>query len=155
MEVQFREFDAFDCWFWLRFPNPPGQGERQYIEELFNSWYYLGRLGSFNAENLQVHEQGADVSWMAYDNESVGGSSNALMHNIGDMEYKDNWARIWCDLGTSDGVGLDALHSLALVAAFIDVVQPTTYMHSSARNTAGCGEAYPTRLWHPLLGDAP
>ena len=109
MDVQFREFDAFDCWFWLRFPNPLGQGERQYIEELFNSWYYLGRLGSFNAENLQVHEQGADVSWMAYDNESVSGSSNALMHNIGDMEYKDNWARIWCDLGTSDGVGLDAL----------------------------------------------
>ena len=91
MEVQFREFDAFDCWFWLRFPNQPGQGERQYIEELFNSWYYLGRLGSFNAENLQVHEQGADVSWMAYDNESVSGSSNALMHNIGDMEYQDNW----------------------------------------------------------------
>ena len=109
MDVQFREFDAFDCWFWLRFPHPPGQGERQYVEELFNSWYYLGRLGAFNAENLQVHEEGADVSWMAYDNEDAETTLQAVMHNMGEMEYKDDWGRIWLDLGTSDGVAVDML----------------------------------------------
>lgn len=109
MQVQFREFDPFDCWFWLRFPDPPGQGERQYVEELFNSWYFLGRLGGFNAENLQVHEEGADVSWMSYDNEGAESSLQALMHNMGEMEYRDEWGRIWLDLGTSDGVAIDVL----------------------------------------------
>ncbi len=109
MEVQFREFDPFDCWFWLRFPHPPGQGERQYVEEVFNSWYYLGRLGAFNAENLQVHEEGADISWMAYDNDDADGSLQALMHNMSEMEYREDWGRIWLDLGTSDGVAVDML----------------------------------------------
>ena len=109
MDVQFREFDPFDCWFWLRFPHPPGQGERQYVEELFNSWYYLGRLGAFNAENLQVHEEGADVNWMAYDNDDAENSLQAVMHNMGEVEYKDDWGRIWLDLGTSDGVAVDML----------------------------------------------
>lgn len=117
MDVQFREFDPFDCWFWLRFPHPPGQGERQYVEEVFNSWYYLGRLGAFNAENLQVHEEGADISWMAYDNDDADSSLQALMHNMGEMEYREDWGRIWLDLGTSDGVAVDmlinALHCLS------------------------------------------
>ncbi|MGA0161974.1 MAG: DUF3531 family protein, partial [Vulcanococcus sp.] len=26
MEIRFREFDPFNCWIWLRFSNPPGQG---------------------------------------------------------------------------------------------------------------------------------
>ncbi|MFZ4803689.1 MAG: DUF3531 family protein [Synechococcus lacustris] len=109
MQVHFREFDPFNCWFWLRFPHAPGQGERQYVEETFNSWYFLGRLGAFNAENLQVHEEGADVTWMAYDNEDAENSMLALMHNMGEMEYQDDWGRIWLDLGTSDGVAIDIL----------------------------------------------
>ena len=64
MEIRFREFDPFNCWIWLRFSNPPGQGERGYIETTLDSWFFLGKLGGFNAENLQVHEEGAEVSWM-------------------------------------------------------------------------------------------
>ena len=122
MEVQFREFDSFDCWFWLRFPNPPGQGERQYIEELFNSWYYLGRLGSFNAENLQVHDAGSDLSWMNYDNDGAESAMPALMHNMGQLEYQNDWGRCWVDLGTSDGVAIDVLIN-ALRQLDSDVVQ--------------------------------
>ena len=33
----------------------------------------------------------------------------ALMHNMGPMEYQDNWARCWLDLGTSDAFALDVL----------------------------------------------
>jgi len=109
MQVNFRDFDPFNCWFWLRFPNVPGQGERQYLEETFNSWYFLGRLGAFNAENLQVHEEGADVSWMSYDNDDAETSLLAVMHNMGEFEYQSEWARVWLDLGTSDGVALDVL----------------------------------------------
>ncbi|NBQ19945.1 MAG: DUF3531 family protein, partial [Synechococcaceae bacterium WB5_2A_257] len=95
MQVTFRDFDPFNCWFWLRFPNVPGQGERQYLEETFNCWYFLGRLGGFNAENLQVHEQGADVSWMTYNNNEAETSLLAVMHNMGEFEYQNNWARVW------------------------------------------------------------
>ena len=109
MEIRFREFDPFNCWIWLRFAAPPGQGERGYVETLFDSWFFLGKLGGFNAENLQVHEEGADVSWMAYDGEGAERALPALMHNMGVMEYQADWARCWVDLGTSDGVALDVL----------------------------------------------
>ena len=109
MEVRFREFNPFNCWIWLRFSNPPGQGERSYVETVFDSWFFLGKLGGFNAENLQVHEEGADVSWMAYDGEDAERAMPALMHNMGEMEYLDDWARCWLDLGTSDALALDVL----------------------------------------------
>ena len=109
MEIRFREFDPFNCWIWLRFSHPPGQGERGYIETAFDSWFFLGKLGGFNAENLQVHEQGVEVSWMAYDGEEAARAMPALMHNMGEMEYQSEWGRCWMDLGTSDAVALDVL----------------------------------------------
>ncbi|MCP9791441.1 DUF3531 family protein [Vulcanococcus limneticus Candia 3F8] len=109
MEIRFREFDPFNCWIWLRFAAPPGQGERGYVETVFDSWFFLGKLGGFNAENLQVHEEGADVSWMAYEGDGAERALPALMHNMGEMEYQADWGRCWVDLGTSDGVALDVL----------------------------------------------
>ncbi|MFM6438481.1 MAG: DUF3531 family protein, partial [Microcystis panniformis] len=49
MEVQFREFNPFDVWFWLEFSTVPSNMEQQYVEEVFASWFYLGKLGAFNA----------------------------------------------------------------------------------------------------------
>jgi hypothetical protein len=109
MEVRFREFDPFNCWIWMRFPNTPGQGERGYVETAFDSWFFLGKLGGFNAENLQTHEEGAELSWMAYDSDGAAAAMPALMHNMGPMEYQGAWARCWVDLGTSDAFGLDVL----------------------------------------------
>ena len=109
MEIRFREFDPFNSWIWLRFSHPPGQGERGYVDTVFDSWFFLGKLGGFNAENLQVHEEGADVSWMAYDAEVAERAMPALMHNMGEIEYQADWARCWVDLGTSDAVALDVL----------------------------------------------
>ena len=45
MEVQFREFNPFNVWIWLEFETVPAPMERQYLEEVFNSWFYLGKLG--------------------------------------------------------------------------------------------------------------
>jgi len=110
MEVRFRDVDPFNCWIWLRFPHPPGQGERGYVETALDSWFFLGKLGGFNAENLQAHEaEGGELSWMAYDSEAAGDAQRALMHNIGPVEYQDCWARCWVDLGLSDAVALDVL----------------------------------------------
>ena len=109
MEVRFRDVDPFNCWIWLRFANPPGQGERSYVDTAFESWFFLGKLGGFNAENLQVHEEGAELSWMAYDGDDAEKALPALMHNMGELEYQEEWGRCWMDLGTSDGLALDVL----------------------------------------------
>ncbi len=122
MDVRFREVDPFNCWLWLRFSEVPSQGERNYVDGVFDSWYVIGRLGGFNAENLQVHDEGADLSWMGYDNEEAESVMPALMHNMGQLEYQGDWARCWLDLGTSDGVAIDVLIN-ALRQLDTDVVQ--------------------------------
>ncbi len=122
MRVRFREVDPFNCWVWLRFSEIPSQGEQNYVDGIFDSWYVLGRLGGFNAESLQVHEEGDQLSWMNYETEEATGVIPALMHNMGQMEYQQDWARCWIDLGTSDGIALDVLIN-ALRQLDSDVVQ--------------------------------
>ncbi|MUG95809.1 DUF3531 family protein [Scytonema sp. UIC 10036] len=109
MEIQFREVDTFNVWIWLKFTTIPSRQERQYIEEVFDSWFYLGKLGAFNAENLQVQETGLDLSYINYDSEGYDKSMLALMHNMGEVEYEGTWARCWFDLGTADAIALDIL----------------------------------------------
>jgi hypothetical protein len=109
MDVRFREVDPFNCWIWLHFSYQPGGAERGYVETAFDSWFFLGKLGGFNAENLQTHEGGVDLGWLPYDTDSAERCLPALMHNMGPMEYQDDWARCWVDLGTSDALALDVL----------------------------------------------
>jgi Protein of unknown function (DUF3531) len=109
MKVEFRECDFFDLWIWLEFQSPPVEMQQQYVEEVFSSWFLLGKLGGFNAENLQVQDSGLDISYMEYDQDSADGSFMALMHNMSEFEYKGNWGRCWFDLGTSDAIALDVL----------------------------------------------
>ncbi len=109
MKVIFREVDPFNCWVWLHFADVPNQGEKNYIDGIFDSWYVIGRLGGFNAENLQAHQEGNELSWMSYSNENATQVLPALMHNLGQMEYQGKWARCWLDLGTADPLALDVL----------------------------------------------
>ena len=109
MEVQFREFNPFDLWIWWEFESVPSAMERQYIEEAFASWFYLGKLGGFNGENLQVQETGIDISYLDYDVIEAESCLMALMHNMSDFEYQGTWGRCWFDLGTSDLIALDVL----------------------------------------------
>jgi len=122
MDIRFREVDPFNCWLWIRFSEPPSQGERNYVDGVFDSWYVIGRLGGFNAENLQVHDAGSDLSWMTYDNDGAESAMPALMNNMGQLEYQNDWGRCWVDLGTSDGVAIDVLIN-ALRQLDSDVVQ--------------------------------
>ena len=109
MEVSFREFNPFNIWIWLEFETVPSRMEQQYIEELFNSWFYLGKLGGFNAENLQVQETGIEISYMDYDPNQSEENLMSLMHNMGSFEFLGTWGRCWFDLGTSDLISLDIL----------------------------------------------
>ena len=83
--------------------------EQSYIEEVFNSWFYLGKLGGFNAENLQVQETGIDISYLDYSTEQADNQLMSVMHNMGNFEYLGVWGRCWFDLGTSDLIALDIL----------------------------------------------
>ena len=109
MDIRFREIDPFNCWIWIRFEDIPSQGEKNYIDGVFDSWYVIGRLGGFNSGNLQAHQAGADLSWMNYNSEEESSNLPALMHNLGQFEYKNEWGRCWVDLGTSDAIALDVL----------------------------------------------
>lgn len=109
MQVQFREFNPFNVWIWIEFSTVPSEMEKQYVEEVFDSWFFLGKLGGFNAENLQVQDTGLEISYMDYDEDTADNSMLALMHNMGNLEYEGNWGRCWFDLGTSDAIALDVL----------------------------------------------
>jgi hypothetical protein len=109
MDIQFREFNPFDLWIWLEFETAPSGMEQQYVEEVFDSWFYLGKLGAFNAENLQVQETGIDISYMDYDTDAIAEVLMAPMHNMSDFQYLGTWGRCWIDLGTSDLIAIDLL----------------------------------------------
>ena len=109
MEVEFREFNPFDLWIWLEFETIPSLLEQQYIEELLNSWFYLGKLGAFNAENLQVQDMGVEISYMDYDTKVAEQIMMAPMHNMSEFQIEGTWGRCWFDLGTSDLIALDML----------------------------------------------
>ena len=109
MNIQFREFNPFDLWIWFEFSLVPSEPEKQYLEEVLDSWFFLGKLGGFNAESLPVQEAGYELSYMLYDPPVSADSLMALMHNMGSVEYEGFWARCWFDLGTSDAIALDVL----------------------------------------------
>jgi hypothetical protein len=109
MQIEFREFNPFDLWIWIEFSTVPSRREREYVEELFNSWFYMGKLGAFNAENLQIQETGLELSYIRYDQDAADRTLIALMHNMGEFEYLGQWGRCWFDLGTSDAIAIDIL----------------------------------------------
>ncbi|MDB9496923.1 DUF3531 family protein [Spirulina major CS-329] len=109
MNIVFREFNPFDLWIWLEFETVSTPQEQQYVEEVFNSWFYLGKLGAFNAESLQVNDRGIEISYMDYSEEQLAQAMIAPMHNMGEFEYLQTWGRCWFDLGTSDAIALDIL----------------------------------------------
>lgn len=39
---------------WFELYRPPSPREAELLEELLASWFMLGRLGAYNAQNLQV-----------------------------------------------------------------------------------------------------
>lgn len=125
MDIQFREFNSFDLWIWLGFETVISEQEKQYLEEVFNSWFFLGKLGGFNAENMQVQEAGYELSYLSYDLDHSNSNLKALMHNMGEIEYEGCWARCWFDLGTSDAIALDVLLNVLqqFNAEFIEIQQ--------------------------------
>ncbi|CAN1340890.1 hypothetical protein LINPERPRIM_LOCUS39007 [Linum perenne] len=77
-------------------------------KRVIQSWYVMGRLGSFNSSNLQLGSSLMEYDPL-YDSEKASQVMPSSFHDIGDVEFQDNWARIWVDLGTSDFFAIDVL----------------------------------------------
>ncbi|KAG4914374.1 hypothetical protein JHK87_051931 [Glycine soja] len=111
---------------------------RKRVEDrVIQSWYVMGRLGAFNSSNLQsVRKPLCDglfsyarhvsqSSWASCINLMLANSSveydplydadkgfkvmPSSFHDISDIEFQENWGRVWVDLGTSDYFAIDVL----------------------------------------------
>jgi hypothetical protein len=79
-----------------------------YILQVIQAWYVMGRLGAYNSSNLQLANSMLDYD-PSYDSDQASGVMPSSFHDISDVEFQDNWGRVWVDLGTSDYLGLDVL----------------------------------------------
>lgn len=119
MKVTFRDFDATDSYFWMELYSSPSEKDMEIIGSIIRAWYVLGRLGGFNSLNMQVSKIPINQS-LSY-NENVTDILPACFHNIGELEFQDNWGRVWVDIGTADPIALDVLIN-SLSAASSDYV---------------------------------
>jgi hypothetical protein len=108
MEVKFLECDWFNLLVSIELVEYPTTREQQIIDEVLNSWFLLGKLGAFNAENTQVQDEGVDINYLDYDS-TAESDLMAVMHNMGEITYSGKTVSCWFDLGTADAICLDIL----------------------------------------------
>jgi hypothetical protein len=111
--VRFREVNPFSCWIWVESHNAIAEMEKPLFEEVFKAWFVLGKLGGFNSYNMQAGENFDSVSFMDYSMEQAHefstDTSSHVFHEMSEVEYKAEWARVWVDLGTADEMAFDVL----------------------------------------------
>ncbi len=111
--VTFREVNPFSCWIWIESHNAIAEMERPLLEEVFKAWFVLGKLGGFNAYNMQASETYDSVSFMDYSMEQAHDfstdTSSRTFHEMSEVEYRAEWARVWVDMGTADEMAFDVL----------------------------------------------
>ncbi|KAK6921514.1 Protein of unknown function DUF3531 [Dillenia turbinata] len=58
--------------------------------EVIQSWYVMGRLGAFNSSNLQLANASMEYDPL-YDADKGFKVMPSSFHDIGDVEFQDNW----------------------------------------------------------------
>ncbi|XP_047321403.1 uncharacterized protein LOC124925444 [Impatiens glandulifera] len=107
-KVSFRDFNLIDSYIWFELYGSPSDREVDLIGSVIQSWYVMGRLGAFNSSNLQLGNTSMEYDPL-YDEEKGFKVMPSSFHDIGDVEFQDNWGRVWVDLGTSDFFAIDVL----------------------------------------------
>ncbi|MED6143179.1 hypothetical protein PIB30_004269 [Stylosanthes scabra] len=107
-KVSFRDFNPTDSHIWFELYGSPSDKDVNLLGSVIQSWYVLGRLGAFNSSNLQMGNSSMEYDPL-YDAEKGFKVMPSSFHDIGDVEFQDNWGRVWVDLGTADYFGLDVL----------------------------------------------
>ncbi|KAG2485664.1 hypothetical protein HYH03_015636 [Edaphochlamys debaryana] len=111
--VSFRAISPLGLWVWMEFAQEPVAGEKEMLEGVLKSWFAVGKLGGYNSQNLQVYQNADDdQSYFDYDNDDMGAGEQRMasyIHDIGEVEFNESWARVWIDMGTADELALDVL----------------------------------------------
>ncbi|KAL9664010.1 hypothetical protein QQ045_019405 [Rhodiola kirilowii] len=107
-KVSFRDFNPIDSYIWFELYGSPSDRDVDLIGSVIQSWYVMGRLGAFNSSNLQIANSSLDCDPL-YDVDKGSNLMPSSFHDISDVEFQDNWGRIWVDLGTSDFFAIDVL----------------------------------------------
>ncbi|KAK3011755.1 hypothetical protein RJ639_012300 [Escallonia herrerae] len=107
-KVSFRDFNPIDSYIWFELYGSPSDRDVDLIGSVIQSWYVMGRLGAFNSSNLQLGNSSMDYDPL-YDADKGFNVMPSSFHDIGDVEFQDNWGRFWVDLGTSDFFAIDVL----------------------------------------------
>ncbi|KAL8262745.1 hypothetical protein R6Q59_024094 [Mikania micrantha] len=107
-KVTFRDFSPVGSNIWFKLYGPPSDRDVDLIGSVIQSWYIMGRLGAFNASNLQLANASMEYNPL-YDADKGFSVMPSSFHDIGDVEFQDNWGRVWVDIGTSDYFALDVL----------------------------------------------
>ncbi|KAH0895539.1 hypothetical protein HID58_045107, partial [Brassica napus] len=116
-KVSFRDFNPVDSFIWFELYGPPSDRDVDLIGSVIQAWYVMGRLGAFNTSNLQLANSSMEYDPL-YDAEKGFKVMPSSFHDISDVEFQDNWGRVWVDLGTSDIFALDVLlNSLTVVSS--------------------------------------
>ncbi|KAL0709244.1 hypothetical protein Bca4012_016222 [Brassica carinata] len=96
-KVSFRDFNPVDSFIWFELYGSPSDRDVDLIGSLANS--------SMEYDPLYDAEKGFKVMPSSF-------------HDISDVEFQDNWGRVWVDLGTSDIFARDVLlNSLTVMSS--------------------------------------
>ncbi|XP_057961974.1 uncharacterized protein LOC131153582 isoform X1 [Malania oleifera] len=107
-KVSFRDFNPIDSYIWFELLGSPSDRDVDFLGSVIQSWYVMGRLGAFNSSNLQLANSSMEYNPL-YDAEGGFKVMPSSFHDISDVEFQDNWGRVWVDLGTSDFFAIDVL----------------------------------------------
>lgn len=107
-KVSFRDFNPIDSFIWFELYGAPSDRDVDLLGSVIQSWYVMGRLGAYNSSNLQLANSSMDYS-PTYDSDKAAMVMPSSFHDISNVEFQDNWGRIWVDLGTSDFFAVDVL----------------------------------------------
>ncbi|XP_020576374.1 uncharacterized protein LOC110021972 isoform X3 [Phalaenopsis equestris] len=107
-KVSFRDFNPTDSFIWFELYSAPSDRDLDLLGSVIQSWYVMGRLGAFNSLNLQLANSSMNHDPL-YDADVAAKIMPSSFHDISDLEFQDNWGRVWVDLGTSDYFAVDVL----------------------------------------------
>ena len=159
MSVRFRSIDNINLWLWVELDSPPERDVVEGVEEVITSWFILGKLGAYDAFGLHAHGHDGALEGMDYDGMTRGrmgleytadmasgggvGMATAHFHQLGELQYKGPWCRIWVDIGNADNLCFDIL---------INSLRQFSYQFASIRQVCigGVNEVRPMRL-HALV----
>ncbi|XP_039039840.1 uncharacterized protein LOC120177920 isoform X1 [Hibiscus syriacus] len=126
-KVSFRDCNPLDSYIWFELYGSPSDREVNLIGSAIQSWYVMGRLGAFNSSNLQLATASMEYDPL-YDADKGFNVMPSSFHDISDVEFQENWGRVWVDLGTSDFSPIDVLlNCMTVLSADYLGIQQTVF----------------------------